>query len=53
MNQLQSKINIRSDEFKNNQAAMHSLVAALRDTVQQTAISKHEKPQQKHVDSDK
>lgn len=34
MNQLQSKINIRSDEFKNNQAAMQSLVDDLREKVQ-------------------
>ncbi len=26
MNQLKSKINIRSDEFKNNQTAMQNLV---------------------------
>ncbi len=53
MNQLQSKINIRSDEFKNNQAAMQSLVDDLREKVQKIALGGGETARQKHLDRGK
>lgn len=53
MNQLQSKINIRSDEFKNNQAAMQNLVDDLREKVQKIALGGGETARQKHLDRGK
>jgi len=53
MNQLQSKINTRSDEFKNNQAAMQSLVDDLREKVQKIALGGGETARQKHLDRGK
>ena len=38
MNQLQSKINIRSEEFKTNQAAMLQLVDDLKQKVEKIAL---------------
>lgn len=49
MNQLHSKINIRSDEFKNNQLAMQSLVKDLKDKVQHIALGGGEIARQKHL----
>ena len=39
LNQLKSKINSRSDEFKNNQASMLNLVQDLKQISQKIALS--------------
>ena len=38
MNQLYSKINIRSEDFKTNQTAMQSLVDDLKQKAEQIAL---------------
>ncbi|PJI31646.1 carboxyl transferase domain-containing protein, partial [Acinetobacter pseudolwoffii] len=53
MNQLKSKINIRSDEFKNNQTAMQNLVEDLKQKVQKIALGGGETARQKHLDRGK
>lgn len=53
MNQLQSKINIRSEEFKNNHAAMQTLVDDLKQKVQKIALGGGETARQKHLDRGK
>ena len=49
MNILQSKINIRSDDFKINQAAMQLLVDDLKQKAQQIALGGGEKAREKHL----
>ena len=49
MNILQSKINIRSDDFKINQAAMQLLVDDLKQKAQQIALGGGEKAREKHI----
>ncbi|WOE33333.1 MULTISPECIES: carboxyl transferase domain-containing protein [unclassified Acinetobacter] len=49
MNQLHSKINTRSDEFKTNQSAMLSLVDDLRAKVEHIALGGGELARQKHL----
>ena len=39
MNQLQSKINVRSEDFKTNQQAMQTLVTDLKQVAQRIAFS--------------
>ena len=41
MNQLHSKINIRSEDFKTNQTAMQSLVDDLKQKAEQIALGDH------------
>ncbi|SPL69937.1 carboxyl transferase domain-containing protein [Acinetobacter stercoris] len=53
MNQLQSKINTRSDEFKNNQMAMQTLVDDLKKITKKIALGGGEKARQKHLDRGK
>ena len=38
MNQLQSKINVRSEDFKTNQQAMQTLVTDLKQVAQRIAL---------------
>jgi len=49
MNTLQSKINIRSEDFKTNQAAMQILVDDLKQKAQQIALGGGEKAREKHL----
>lgn len=49
MNQLHSKINIRSETFKQNQTAMQILVDDLKRLAQQVALGGDEKARQKHI----
>jgi len=53
MNQLQSKINIRNEEFKTNQAAMLQLVDDLKQKVEKIALGGGETARQKHLDRGK
>ena len=48
LNQLQSKINSRSEEFKNNQATMLNLVQDLKQISQKIALGGGESARQKH-----
>ena len=49
MNQLHSKINIRSEYFKTNQTAMQSLVDDLKQKAEQIALGGGEAARQKHL----
>ena len=49
MNILNSKINIRSDDFKNNQSAMQLLVDDLKQKAQQIALGGGLKAREKHL----
>ncbi len=49
MNILNSKINIRSDDFKSNQAAMQLLVDDLKQKAQQIALGGGLKAREKHL----
>ncbi|WP_173910561.1 carboxyl transferase domain-containing protein [Acinetobacter sp. Marseille-Q1618] len=49
MNQIQSKINIRSEDFKANQAAMQKLVDDLKQKVATIALGGGEKAREKHI----
>jgi 3-methylcrotonyl-CoA carboxylase beta subunit len=49
MNQLHSKINIRSEDFKTNQTAMQSLVDDLKQKAEQIALGGGEAARQKHL----
>lgn len=49
MNQLHSKINIRSEDFKTNQTAMQSLVYDLKQKAEQIALGGGEAARQKHL----
>jgi 3-methylcrotonyl-CoA carboxylase beta subunit len=49
LNQLQSKINSRSEEFKNNQATMLNLVQDLKQISQKIALGGGESARQKHI----
>lgn len=49
MNQIQSKINIRSEDFKANQAAMQQLVDDLKQKVATIALGGGEKAREKHI----
>ncbi len=53
MNEIQSKINVRSEDFKINQAAMLSLVDDLTQKAQTIALGGGEKARQKHLDRGK
>ncbi len=53
MNQLQSKINIRSEEFKTNQAAMQAWWMTSKQKVQKIALGGGETARQKHLDRGK
>ena len=53
MNEIQSKINIRTDEFKHNQAAMLSLVEDLKLKAHTIALGGGAKARQKHLDRGK
>ena len=48
MNQLQSKINVRSEDFKTNQQAMQTLVTDLKQVAQRIALG-GENARQKHL----
>lgn len=48
MNQLHSKINIRSDEYKNNHAAMQHIVNDLKQVANKVALGGDEKARDKH-----
>ncbi|WP_462184284.1 carboxyl transferase domain-containing protein [Acinetobacter baumannii] len=49
MNQLQSKINVRSEDFKTNQQAMQTLVTDLKQVAQRIALGGGENARQKHL----
>ena len=49
MNQLQSKINVRSEDFKTNQQAMQTLVNDLTQVAQNIALGGGENARQKHL----
>ena len=49
MNQIQSKINVRSEDFKTNQAAMQTLVDDLKQKVATIALGGGEKAREKHL----
>lgn len=49
MNQLKSKINIRSEDFKINQQAMQTLVDDLKNVAQQIALGGGEVAREKHL----
>jgi len=49
MNQLHSKINVRSEDFKTNQHAMQTLVADLQQVAQKVALGGGENARQKHL----
>ena len=49
MNQLQSKINVRSEDFKINQQAMQTLVNDLTQVAQNIALGGGENARQKHL----
>lgn len=53
MNEIQSKLNTRSEEFKINQAAMLELVEDLKEKAQKIALGGGEKARQKHLDRGK
>ena len=53
MNEIQSKINVRSEDFKINHAAMQTLVDDLKQKVQTIALGGGEKSRQKHLDRGK
>ncbi|OTG88034.1 methylcrotonoyl-CoA carboxylase [Acinetobacter sp. ANC 4558] len=53
MNQIQSKINIRSDEFNTNKLAMQSLVQDLKEKVEQIALGGGETARHKHLNRGK
>lgn len=53
MNQIQSKINIRSEEFKANQAAMLKLVEDLKEKTAKIALGGSEQARQKHIERGK
>ena len=53
MNEIQSKINVRSEDFKINQAAMLNLVDDLTQKAQTIALGGGEKARQKHLDRGK
>lgn len=46
MNQLQSKINVRSEDFKTNQQAMQTLVTDLKQVAQRIALGGGENARQ-------
>lgn len=49
MNQLQSKINTRSEDFKSNQTAMQNLVEDLKNVSHKIALGGGEKAREKHL----
>lgn len=49
MNQLNSKINIRSDEYKTNHAAMQNIVNDLKQVASKVALGGEEKAREKHL----
>ena len=49
MNRLQSKINIRSEDYKTNHTAMQVLVDDLKQKAQQIALGGGEKAREKHL----
>ncbi len=49
MNQLHSKINIRSEDFKTNQTAMQSLVDDLKQKEEQIALGGGEAARRKNI----
>lgn len=53
MNEIKSKINVRSEDFKNNQAAMLALVADLKTQAETIALGGGEKARQKHLERGK
>ena len=49
LNVLGTKLNVRSEDFKNNQAAMQNLVADLKTLAQKIALGGGEKAREKHI----
>jgi len=49
MNQLQSKINVRSEDFKVNQQTMNALVSDLKQVAQSISLGGGENARQKHL----
>ncbi len=49
MNQLQSKVNVRSEDFKTNQQTMQTLVNDLTQVAQNIALGGGENARQKHL----